>query len=481
MKTPLLIADGIFLLLAAYFTFESIRERESRAPMVGGGTVLLALLLAPLIAWVPFLRPLIALFFAVGLAALIVFALPSKPDPKVRQGAQRYLVSTPIRHDERDISFARVRAVPPGSPSYKTYYALHPEREAWDAQRREKGLLGEPGRVDKRYRPNVAMMEASFDLPNFLGPFADATPDSESPPHPIAPEKATEIVKNLALTLGADMVGICRVNPNWVYSHRGEIFYDRWNEWGREIDPDTLPPYAVVMLTEMREDHVRAAPHTPTVAESARNYGLGSYLSTVLARWFAHMGYRGLAQNSRHYDIALPPLAVDAGLGEVGRQGYLIAPKYGPRVRIFAVLTDMPLIPDTPISIGVEEFCEQCKKCAESCPSRSIPMGGKVVYNGALKWKLDADSCFDYWAKVGTDCSICMAICPYSRPNTPLHRVVRWYVARSRLARRYFPLIDNFLYGRKWRPKPVPSWLAYPRGSEVVKEAYGLGNVNDFG
>ena len=481
MTRILLFLDLLFFIGAAYFTFESIREREYQAPRVGAGLSLFALLLAGCILWVPPLRPVIAVFFGAGIVALIVFAIPTPPDPKILQGAQGHIVEEPVRHDERDISFARVRGVPPGTPYYKRYYSMHPDREEPDAIRREKGLLGEPGRVDKRYRPNVAMMEASFDMPNFLGLYAEAEPSPDNPPYETDPERATEIVKNLALTLGADMVGICKVNPNWVYSHRGEIFYDRWADWGKEIDPDELPPYAVVMLTEMREDHVCAAPHTPTVAESARNYGRGSYLTTVLAWWFAHMGYRGVAQNSRHYDIALPPLAVDAGLGEVGRLGYLIAPKFGARVRIFAVLTDMPLVPDKPISIGVDEFCKWCKKCAESCPSRSILMEDKVVYNGALKWKLDADSCFEYWTKVGTDCSICMAVCPYSRPNTPLHRIVRWYVARSRLAQKYFPWVDNFLYGKKWRPKPVPSWLDYPKGKDVVKEEYGLGRVNDFG
>jgi reductive dehalogenase len=481
MTWILLILDALFFCGAVYFTFESIREKEYKAPKVGMGLSLFALFLAVIILWVPFLKFFVAIFFGLGIAALIVFAIPTPTDPKILLGAQGHIVSDPIRHDERDISFARVRGVPPGTPYYKKYYTMHPEWEEPDAIRREKGLLGEPGRVDKRYRPNVAMMEASFDIPNFLGLYVDATPSSESPPHQIDPARATEIVKNFALTLGADMVGVCKVNPNWVYSHRGEIFYDRWEDWGKEIDPDSLPPYAVVMLTEMRDDHVCSAPHTPSVAESARNYGRGAYLSTVLAWWFSHMGYRGIAQHSRRYDIALPPLAVDAGLGEVGRLGYLIAPKFGPRVRIFAVLTDMPLVPDKPVSIGVNEFCKWCKKCAESCPSKSILMEDKVVYNGASKWKLDAESCFDYWAKVGTDCSICMAICPYSRPNTPLHRMVRWYVTRSSRARRYFPLIDNFLYGRKWRPKPVPSWLAYPKGKDAVKEEYGLGNVNAFG
>ena len=234
-------------------------------------------------------------------------------------------------------------------------------------------------------------------------------------PAQIDPAKATEIVKNLARHVGADLVGVCRVNPLWVYSHRGEIHYNNWEEWGQELQD--FPPYAVVIATEMNWEHVSAAPHTPTVAESAGNYAKGAYMSTLLARWFAHMGYRGVAQNTRNYDILLVPLAVDAGLGELGRKGYLITPKYGPRVRLFATLTDMPLVPDEPLSIGVDEFCQRCKKCAESCPSQSIPLEDKVVHNGVERWKLQEESCFEYWAKVGTDCAICMSICPFARPR----------------------------------------------------------------
>jgi epoxyqueuosine reductase QueG len=55
---------------------------------------------------------------------------------------------------------------------------------------------------------------------------------------------------------------------------------------------------------------------------------------------------------------------VDAGLGEMGRFGYLITKELGPRVRLFAVTTDMPLVADRPVDIGVEDFCSFCKKCA---------------------------------------------------------------------------------------------------------------------
>ena len=475
------MADIALLGAALYFAIESFRERESRAAKMGVGITLGAVLIGVLILWVPGFR--IPMTVAVVLAVVfgLLLFMPGKADSRALEGAMGAMVDEPVRHDERDIPFARLRSVPPGSEPYRTYYAMHPELEEKDAKRREKGLLGEMGRIDKGYRPNVAMMEAAFDMPHFLGPFARNAPSEDAPPAEIPPERATEIVKNLALHNGADAVGICRVNPLWIYSHRGEIFYDRWQEWGKELDPEDFPPYAVVMLTEMDKEHVWGAPHTPTVAESATGYARGAYLGTMLARWFVHMGYRGIAENTRNYDLAMPPLAVDAGLGEIGRLGYLIAPRFGARVRVFATLTDMPLIADKPVSIGVDAFCKRCRKCAESCPSGSIPSGDKEVYNGALKWKLNADTCFDFWSKVGTDCSICMAVCPFSRPDTLLHRVIRWFVARSPLAQGAFPYVDNALYGKKWRPKRVPSWLDSPKGADAHKEVYGRNDSDSLG
>jgi reductive dehalogenase len=304
------------------------------------------------------------------------------------------------------------------------------------------------------------MMKTTFSMPLFLGPHAIADP-KDRPFHDLSPENMTRLVKNYALHLGADLVGICRVNPLWAYSHRGEIHYGNWEDWGQEITD--IPTYAVVFCTEMDKDHVDTAPHTASLAESGANYAKGAYISTLLAHWFAHMGYRGVAEHNRHYTLILPPLAVDAGLGEIGRMGYLIAPIFGPRVRIFATLTDMPLIPDHPISLGVDTFCTHCKKCSHACPSKSIPSEGKTVHNGIEKWKINEDTCFEYWSKVGTDCCVCMAICPFSRPNTLIHRAVRWCLIHSRLAQLTFPYVDRFLYGNKWRSKASPSWIPFSK------------------
>ena len=65
-------------------------------------------------------------------------------------------------------------------------------------------------------------------------------------------------------------------------------------------------------------------------------------------------------------------MAVDAGLGELGRNGLLISSGFGPRIRISKVLTDLPLVPDQPVDLGVRKMCEVCGKCAKACPGQAI-------------------------------------------------------------------------------------------------------------
>jgi reductive dehalogenase len=458
----LLLADAALFLASLYFMVESVKEQEPRAPKVAAWALLLTLLIGACLIWVPALRIPIGLFFLLATLFFLACLIPGKPDLRAVHGAEGHAVGEVLRFDERDVVFARNRSLPPGSEVYRRYYERHPEKEERDAWRREKGgPLGRPGRIDGGHRPNVSMVKACFEMPQFLGQYARSSPAPEDPPLSLDPGEASKTVKGLALHLGADLVGVCRVNHAWAYSHRGEIYNNNWEDWGREIT-DILP-YAVVIATEMDHKLVGAGPHTPCVVASSADYAKGAYITTILARWFSHMGYKGIAEHNRNYDLLMVPLAVDAGLGELGRQGYLIAPKFGARVRLFAVMTDMPLLPDRPTSIGADGFCRHCKKCAKCCPSNSIPSGEKTVFGGTLRWKINEETCFEYWGKVGTDCSICMAVCPFSRPDIFLHRAVRWIVNRSPLARAVFPHVDNFIYGMTWRSRSVSPWVSYPK------------------
>ncbi len=458
LTVALLSVNLIFLVGAGLFTYESLREKEPRAPKFGIAGILFHLGLGVFILAVPQSHLFLAVFFGLLAILFLLFLIPGKPNPRALKGAEGYMVGPVNRFDERDIVFARNRSLPPGSEVYRRYYEQHPDREAFDARRREKGgPIGRPGAIDGGHPPNVAMILASFALPGFLAAQAQVAPDPAKTSLSMDPREVSEIVKGFARHLGAALVGICRVNPLWAYSHRGEIFYGNWEDWGKEIG-DPLP-YAVVIATEMDLENVGAGPHTPALVESSANYALGAYITTILAQWFGGLGYRAVAHHNRHYDLLLVPLAVDAGLGELGRHGYLVADQLGPRVRLFAVTTDMPLQSDRPIDRGVEAFCLVCKKCASACPSRSIPLEGMTVQNGLERWKLNEETCFEYWGKVGTDCSVCMGICPFSRPNRTVHRIVKWLLPRSYLAQRLLPHLDNWVYGRKWKPRAVAPWV----------------------
>jgi ferredoxin len=82
---------------------------------------------------------------------------------------------------------------------------------------------------------------------------------------------------------------------------------------------------------------------------------------------------------------------------------------------------------------AVIDFCTICKKCAENCPSKSISFDKREEIDGALRWRINPDTCFSYWNVIGTDCGICMTVCPFSHPDTAPHNILRWGIARSGL------------------------------------------------
>ena len=210
----------------------------------------------------------------------------------------------------------------------------------------------------------------------------------------------------------------------------------------------------------MRHDMVMAAPQASIVLESAKQYLNSGKIATQLAEMIRNMGFDAWAHIDGNYQLICPLVARDAGLGEIGRMGILMTKKHGPRVRIAVVTTNMELEPDVYIkNHSVIDFCRMCKKCADCCPSQSISHEDPKVINGIKRWKIDAESCFTFWCKAGTDCGRCMAVCPYSHPNHSLHKFIRWGISRSKLFRYVAVHMDDYFYGKRPKPKPLPKEL----------------------
>jgi len=72
-------------------------------------------------------------------------------------------------------------------------------------------------------------------------------------------------------------------------------------------------------------------------------------------------------QNQRAH-VSHKHVAAAAGLGWIGRNNLLVTPRYGARVRLATVLTDLPLEPDEPLPWG----CGDCYECLAACPAGAI-------------------------------------------------------------------------------------------------------------
>ncbi len=269
-----------------------------------------------------------------------------------------------------------------------------------------------------------------------------------------SPGEMTRIVKKAALYMGASSVGICRLDPRWIYSHR----FDPRNGAHSPIDdiPDDCTN-AIVMLHEMDYTLMKTAPAYGENAATGRGYSMMAYVASSVAHFLRDLGYKAIPSGN---DTSLSiPLAIDAGLGEIGRNGLLISPGFGPRVRISKVFTNLPLVPDKPIDIGVRQMCEVCGKCAKLCPGQAISEDGPTDKgptlsnnHGIHKWYINPEKCFQFWVRNKGDCANCIRVCVFNKPDSPLHSLVRWHVKNlPQFDSVYLKMDDVFGYGKRMK------------------------------
>ena len=369
----------------------------------------------------------------------------------------RDIVGEIHRWDERDILFARkdlFRYFGVDSPQYRAYYQAHPEHLEYDAKVGPMTGLGKTGSP-----ADEPMFETQFAVTAELGreSFVDGEPAPERVELP--PERAAEKVKALARFLGADLVRVGPLRQEWVYTHaarsRGDM--EGYIPWGTPVDMSHHHT-AIAMAFQMDYDLSRTGPDFPTLLATAKGYATGAWVSVQLAGYIRMLGYSARAHHLNNYHIIAVPVAVDCGLGELSRAGYLMTREFGLAVRLAFVTTDMPIAHDGPVDLGIQSFCENCKICAEACPSHSIPLGDKVEYNGIKKWKLNEESCYRYWHTVGTDCSVCMMACPWTKPHTLFHRLMSIPATIAGPHQRWMVWADKLFYG-KYKSAPGPDFL----------------------
>jgi ferredoxin len=380
------------------------------------------------------------------------------------RGAHRYDYQPPsVRFHEADAVLSR-RLLKPGSLAYEAYYHEHPLlKEQDDLSRKAPGLLSKQSRY---YHPGTfAAATSNFHLIETLGTYTNHLPGEsrkstltgENPedmgnPKNTDPEKTSNFIIRWMKQNGAHSAGITPLRPYHLYSHKG-----RGARSGQPVDLSHTS--AIAITVEMDHSMMLSAPAGTSVMESSEQYLRSGVLALKLAAFIRELGYRATAHIDGNYEVICPLVAVDAGLGTIGRMGLLMTPRLGPRVRIAVVTTDLELIagrsdPDR----TTVHFCQLCKKCAVNCPVAAIPNGSQMTEEGVDRWRINSEKCYHFWTLSGTDCGRCITVCPFSHRNNLFHGFIRWGI-KNNLFFRYLALkLDDVFYGRRPRIRPLPEW-----------------------
>lgn len=443
MNFWIFIGEVSFLVLIGFFAVFAVfsyREKEERAFrlsllfLLGLITANILFLLLPGV-----MRNLLflAVFLTVSTAFFVIY-FSSAPSASVKIFGEQKKV------DERDTIFSRFEHTEK-SKNYNDYYTLRPKYKTVDDEIRSLPdiLTAEHMKKD----PILFSLAVAEDdcLKNFL-PLVSG--DVSEKKMELSPFDNTQTVKKITQYLGADICGVCELDQVYVYSHVG-----RGPEpFGAEIE--LKHKYAVVFAIEMSCELIAASPKPPVLVETEKKYVEVAKVAVILSNLIRRMGYEARAHIAgSNYQAILPPLGWKAGLGEIGRIGILITEKFGPRVRLGLVTTNLPLTPDRAKTFGVQDFCQKCKKCANNCPAQALSYGDKTEENGVLKWVLNREGCYRFWRKAGTDCAMCLYVCPYSKPQNWFHDSIRKLNAQSSVAQAVCLWADDYFYGRNPLPK----------------------------
>jgi reductive dehalogenase len=253
----------------------------------------------------------------------------------------------------------------------------------------------------------------------------------------------TRLIKKGALLFGAEMVGITKLDQRWVYQ-----------------DIDIPHEYAIVIVVSHVRSLNNTAPSYLSWLSTTDAYSRLKFIATQLSDFIRGLGYDAMYRETLGWnpEILMVPLAIDAGIGEFSRKGRVLSPEFGTNMRLKAVTTDLPLEVDKPISFGVHEFCMVCDNCASYCPAKANPFGPPTdsppaIHNnpGFRKWYVNAERCLTFWAlnkKKWLSCGgRCISVCPWNKPLTPLHNVVRWAAIRGSPAlKKLLVRTENLVY-----------------------------------
>lgn len=224
-------------------------------------------------------------------------------------------------------------------------------------------------------------------------------PELAQVPAKRTPEQWTAALDAFIEAGDCERVGVARMKPEWVFEHHQTDFGN-----------------VIVLGVQHDYELLKTAPDLVAGADVTRQYGRGAAVAKKVAGWLREQGWDADPVTGPMVGkILMIPPALECGFGELGKHGSLINPEFGSAFRLAAVLTDAPFATTPKREFGIDDFCSRCRVCENACPPIAIGPEKQMV-RGEEKWFVNFDKCIPFFAET-SGCAICIAVCPWSRPD----------------------------------------------------------------
>jgi ferredoxin len=252
----------------------------------------------------------------------------------------------------------------------------------------------------------------------------------------------TRALKLRAAELGISATGVAEYDPKYTYvEHRDKQVGDR----------------VVICALENDWEATQIAPSTQT--EKAKlwcNMELQRRMGELQDFLVSH-GYRARVHRN---ELVLLHYAVEAGIGQLGLNGQVLTPHAGSRCRFQSLITDAPLLIDSPQDYGIPKICDACQICVRRCPAGAITFKRRY-HRGVEKAKINTARCAPTLAKAH-HCAVCIKVCPVQRYG--LKEVVGEYERSGRILGKDSSELETYefegyVYGPGERPTLRPEWF----------------------
>jgi Pyruvate/2-oxoacid:ferredoxin oxidoreductase delta subunit len=217
---------------------------------------------------------------------------------------------------------------------------------------------------------------------------------------PIPGRDVSQDIKQKARELGFGEVGITAFDFRYVFaSKRGWV-------------KDDLP-HAICLVMEVPYEAIQTGPSGAFEAAQLATYRREGEAVLELAAFIRSLGYRAQVHSGNDSSCMFIPMCVQAGLGQLGANGQLISPHFGPRGKPILITSDAQVTYDQPVDYGINAFCQTCQVCVNRCPGRALQKE-RVWWRGVQKNKLITKRCRPVMARYAA-CGVCNKVCPIQK------------------------------------------------------------------